>query len=258
MVFKLVTLKTFLLILFFSSTSYASLIEITISGSLSGEDELNQFGLKGQNVNNENFSAVATIDTSLIGQATIEDYNLNPPLFYTHKIYENFISDKGLNLELTINGITINGIFPRQTNHERINLFDTNDEVIHKNFRLSKYNDNTDENFDFFIHDRDAEGWYLGLSSIQNDFFNELEVPTSLPSYEQLNFSYFKVKDIANGTLVPDQIRTSFYLNNVNSVSLSVVTPIPEPSTIAIFALGFVGIYLRKSKKEFIINQVKS
>jgi hypothetical protein len=250
MVFRTVTVKTLLLIFFFSTSSYASLIEITLTGSLSGEDELNQFGLKGHNIYNELFTAVATIDISLIGEATIEDNNLNPPLFYTHKIYENFISDKGLNLELTVNGITVNGILPRQTSSERINLFNTNDDTIHKNFRLSKYNDNTDENFDFFIHDRDAEGWNLGFTSIESSFFNELEIPTSIPNYDELEFSYFKTKGLANGTMVPDQISTAFRLSNVNSVSFNVVTSVPEPSTLVIFALGMIGLASRRFKKQ--------
>jgi hypothetical protein len=248
MLFKTVTIKALLLIFLFSSTSYASLIEITLTGSLSGKDELNQFGLKGHNIYNELFTAVATIDTSLIGEATVEDNNLNPPLFYSHKVYENFIFGKGLNLELTVNGIIVNGILPRKTSSERINLFNTNDDTIHKNFRLSKYNDSTDENFDFFIHDRDAEGWNFGFTSIKNTFFNELEIPTSLPNYDELGFSYFKTKGFANGTMVPDQMRTAFRLSNVSSVSLNVVTSVPEPSTIAIFAISFLGIASRKRK----------
>jgi hypothetical protein len=249
MMFITVIVKTLLLIFFFSSTSYASITQITITGGLSGIDELNQFGLKGHNIYNELFTAVATIDTSLIGEATVEENNLNPPLFSTHKIYENFISDKGLNLDLTINGITVNGIFPRQTSRERISLFNTNDDTIHKGFQLFKHNDSTDQNFDFFINDRDAEHWNLGFTSIENSFFNELEIPTSIPNYEELQFSYTKTKTLANGTMNPDVMFTQLKLSNVNSVSFKLVTSVPEPSTITIFALGIIGIASRRFKK---------
>jgi len=243
------------------SESSASLITISFDGKANGQDDFGYFGDKYQNYVDTDISVLVTYDTDkapTVNRADIDRYGR----------YEEAGNFDWLNISFTFNGISFPDFGTDVTNSSSHYLYGsetpgvitesvsfnksmTNGVIpdgqpdpepnIHTNFATSR---SVSFQINTLGHDLiDSGDFFTGFAG--EEF---LKLPKGY-SGTYLSFSFFNQEISPNGTNSGKRKISEVYLTDFSNLQVKSVEA-PEPSTLAIFALGMIGLASSRFKKQ--------
>ena len=228
----------------FQTKSLAGIIQIEFDGLSSGSDQLNIFGL------DESFSNILTKGVIQIDLDKLPSSELTTSPNYQRAEYLNSESD-WLSITYEINGVLLsnNHMFETKTNY--MSLGDTSDSAIGEHFFLRQGSEYESEGRDLISGMRQSISSSFQLRSDDGEnLINGIDVPSSLPTYDSFNISFSKAFSESDGSMTGLQSASHFSFTTLNNIEWkSISATVPEPSTLAIFGLGLIGLFFRKFQK---------
>jgi len=243
------------------SESSASLITISFDGKANGQDDFGYFGDKYQNYFDTDISVLVTYDTDKAPTVDLADSDLNG-------WYEEEGNFDWLNVSFTFNGIAFADFSTDVTNFSSHYLYDSEDPgVLTESVRFNKSMTNgvipdgqpdpepnihtnfaTSRSVSFRIDTLggdliDSDEFFTGFAG--EEF---LKLPKDYPG-TNLSFRFFNQEISPNGTNSGKREISEVYLTDFSNLQIKSVEA-PEPSTLAIFALGMIGLASRRFKKQ--------
>lgn len=228
--------------LFLSLNVSASIIKIDFDGYVQGQDELNILGIN-DTFQNQYASGTVTINTDKLPENT-GVYNENHAGFYHSGNYETDDSS-WLTISFNINGITLDENLIFNDKSSMADLFDTSDSAIAENLILSQSSEYRSPGADYLSGEFKYIGSTFRLSTFDgNDLITGAYFPETLPTYDYFNIGFIRQHWQGDGSMVGVQQYSNFNFTSLSNLTYAV--KVPEPSSLAIFFIGFAGIIYKK------------
>ena len=235
-------MKYYISLLFLSLNVNASIITIEFDGYVQGQDDLNILGIS-YTFQNQYASGTVTINTDMLPEKT-GGYSESHAGFYNSASYET--DDRSwLSISFNINGITLDESLIFDDKSSKADLFDTSDSAIAENFILSQSSEYRSPNADHLSGEFKYIGSIFRLSTFDgNDLINGVNFPETLPTYDYFNIGFIRQHWQGDGSMVGVQQYSNFNFTTLSNLTYAV--KVPEPSSLAIYCIGFAGVIYRK------------
>jgi hypothetical protein len=227
-------------LLFFTSVTHAGIIEINFSGLVSGQDNIGILGLPGESYTNVISSGYIRYDT------TIAPADSEPHSRYGR--YENS-PNNWLDISVSVNGVTLND-FEQNIISSQIVLIENSSEpsVIPDTIIISENSNNGAINFDPITNFYNAMFFRFDMHSSIGDLIDSDALPEHIGNYTNLDIGFGASEVFPDGSMTGRAVQTHLGFTSFDRVIMSRIS-VPEPSTLAIFAIGMIGLGARCFKK---------
>jgi hypothetical protein len=227
-------------LLIFTSVTHASIIEISFSGLVSGQDDIGLIGLPGEIYTNVSSSGYIRYDT------TIAPADSDPLSRYGR--YENGLAN-WLDISVSVNGVILND-FEQNTLSSQTALIENSTEpsVIPDTIIISENSNNGAVNSDPLTNFYNAMFFRFDMHSSIGDLIGSDALPKHIGNYTNLDIQFGASEIFPDGSMTGRAMQTHFGFTYIDRVMMTRIS-VSEPSILAIFALGMIGLGARRLKR---------
>jgi hypothetical protein len=228
-------------LLIFTSVTHASIIEISFSGLVSGQDDIGIIGLPGESYTTVIASGHIRYDT------TIAPADSQPLSRYGR--YENS-PNNWLDISVSVNGVTLNDFEHNVVSYQSILIENSSEpSAIPDSIIIQEGSNNGVTNGDPLTNFYNAMNFRFDMNSSIGDLIDSDVLSEDIGNYTDVGITFGATEIFPDGSMTGRAVQTHLGFTSIDRVTISSIS-VPEPSTFVILALGVIALSLSRFKKQ--------